>query len=699
MRLPAISILVCIGAASLQAQETETVCAKVQMEIRQEVALARQAFEARLGITNALPSDLTNVQVVLRFADEEGNVVASSLTSDADPSVYFFAKKEVAVGGTVSAPHPSTVAKQTEAFLTWSIIPTLTAANVADGGRDGAMYQIGAELRYTVDGTEKIVEIHPDFIRVKPLPEIQLDYFIPGPVSGDDPLTPIAEPPVPFSLALRARNIGIGTAHQLTIESSPPRIIRNDQGALVQFTINSTRLNDGAVLPGLTVDAGDLDGGAAAMVRWEMRSKLSGTFTQFTADVSHSDELGGALTALLRDPATHLLEGEVLVDLPGRDSVVDLLAWETASGASSALRVYESRLVNPAVSDDLEDAVVPAANIQLSAPVVSGNGGYIISLGGGVPVGGAFCYTRCVDPLAGSRPIKRVVRSDGKVLQSQNVWLTRDYIAGNPPSTSYRLHVFDVLPIGISAVSWRVEFDSAPTNSAPVIGPLASRIVPHGQPLSFDVTASDPDGQITALTLSTRPFGSTFTVSNDGAGNFAWTPGASEGIPQKGDFPLTFVASDGLLTSQRTIVLTVTDGSPIESWKARYWSAGDPDSANSGDADGDGLTNLYEYALDLDPTRSSTHQRPVLTREIVDGKHYLALTVLHRIDDGKLLVETVASSDPGVAVEHWNSVGAGTVVDAAATPPGFTRRRFIDSIALEDSATGRFVRLRIRLLP
>ena len=689
--------LIAVLAWHPSAYAQQTVCAKVQLEIRQEIALARQAFEARLGITNSLPSNLTNVRVVLKFADENGNPVAGSSTTAIDPAVYFFAKQEISAGGTASAPHPPTVAAGTEVTLIWTMIPTLTAANVAGAGANGVIYQIGAQLLYTTGGKDEIVNINPDFIRVKPLPEIQLDYFLPGPVSGDDPLTPIPEPPVPFSLALRARNLGLGTARSLTIESSAPKILRNDQDAPVKFTINSVRLNDAPVRTDLIVSGGDLSSGSSAMVRWEMRSKLSGVFSSFTAELSHSDELGGALTALLRDPATHRLEGEVLVDLPGRDHVVDILAWESASGSNSPLRVYESRNVDPTVTADLSDMVVPVANIQLAAPVVSNAGAYVVSLGAPSPVGGAFAYVRGVDPLSGNRPIKRVVRSDGKVLLGQNAWLTRDYIQGNPPSTAFRLHIFDALPVGIGAVSWRVEFDNAAINHAPVLGALANRIVRHGQPVAFNVTASDPDGQIVALGLATRPYGSEFTVGNDGTGSFAWTPGATEGIPQKGDFPMNFVASDGLLSTQRTVVLTVTDALLIDSWKARWWPPGDSASANGADPDGDGLSNLYEYALDLDPTRSSTAQRPVLTRESINGKHYLALTALYRTDDPSLIVDTVASSAAGAPIEQWTSTAATSVIDTTNTPPGFTHVRFTDSVALEDSSTGRFVRLRVRI--
>jgi hypothetical protein len=114
----------------------------------------------------------------------------------------------------------------------------------------------------------------------------------------------------------------------------------------------------------------------------------------------------------------------------------------------------------------------------------------------------------------------------------------------------------------------------------------------------------------------------------------------------------------------------------------------------------DGLQNLYEYALDLDPTRSSTHQRPMLTQIEQGGKHYLALTAMYRTDDAKLVVDVVGSPDKDVSDSAWTPVSAGSTVDATTTPSGFRRERFQDLVALEDSPTqARFLRLRVRLLP
>jgi hypothetical protein len=92
-------------------------------------------------------------------------------------------------------------AAQKAAFL---IVP---APGAAGESATGAIYYIGATVRYRVGGAEETVEIAPDFITVRPMPQLQLQYFLPGDVYGDDPMTTgVQEPVVPFALGVRVTN-------------------------------------------------------------------------------------------------------------------------------------------------------------------------------------------------------------------------------------------------------------------------------------------------------------------------------------------------------------------------------------------------------------------------------------------------------------------------------------------------------------
>lgn len=58
------------------------------------------------------------------------------------------------------------------------------------------------------------------------------------------------------------------------------------------------------------------------------------------------DEYGGALTPLIEAVNTHLLLGDVILDLPGRDSVRDVLAQD-----GHLIRVYEFQRTDANLAD------------------------------------------------------------------------------------------------------------------------------------------------------------------------------------------------------------------------------------------------------------------------------------------------------------------------------------------------------------
>ncbi|MDZ4183654.1 MAG: hypothetical protein U1D97_01590 [Desulfuromonadales bacterium] len=291
-----------VGPAAFAAGEADSLCAKVKIEIAQELTLERQAFEARMRIHNGLAHlALENVAVTVKFSDEDGAPVAA--TSDPnDTSALFFLRQDSlenisAVDGT------GTVAPSTAAGIRWLIIP---APGAAKGIPQGTLYYVGARLSYTLGGKAEVMEVSPDYIFVKPMPQLVLDYFLPEDVYGDDPFTPEIEFPIPFSLGVRVSNAGQGTARSLKIDSGQPRIVENELGLLIGFAIEGSEVNGRPATKSLKVDFGDIAPGKAGTARWLMTATLSGRFTEFSAEYTHSDELGGRLTSLLSDPVTTL---------------------------------------------------------------------------------------------------------------------------------------------------------------------------------------------------------------------------------------------------------------------------------------------------------------------------------------------------------------------------------------------------------
>lgn len=68
----------------------EPVCAEVKIEIRQELTLERQAFDANMKISNDLDSiPLHDVTIDINFKDEDGNPVLATSDPNATDAKFF----------------------------------------------------------------------------------------------------------------------------------------------------------------------------------------------------------------------------------------------------------------------------------------------------------------------------------------------------------------------------------------------------------------------------------------------------------------------------------------------------------------------------------------------------------------------------------------------------------------------------------
>lgn len=335
MRKFAVGLIMFVSFfASPFALAQETVCARVKIEIKQELTLERQAFDAEMKINNTTDTGfIENVSVVVKVTDEAGTPVAITDNPN-DLTAKFFVRLSskqniAAVDGT------GTVNPKTTSIINWTIIPAPGSAGTSPFGKK---YLVGATLTYKFGGESTILEVSPDVITVKPLPLLTLDYFLTQNVWGDDPLTLAVEPVEPFTLGVRVKNTGHATAKNLKIDSAQPKIVENNQGLLINFSLTGSYVNDAPAQNTLLINFGDIAAGTSKMGRWIMESTLAGKFTEFAAKFSHADELGGALTSILQATNAHFLIRDVRVDLPGRDYVRDFLAHD-----GDVIRVYESR--------------------------------------------------------------------------------------------------------------------------------------------------------------------------------------------------------------------------------------------------------------------------------------------------------------------------------------------------------------------
>jgi hypothetical protein len=520
-----------------------TVCAKVKIEIKQELTLERQAFDAEMKINNTTDTSvIENVSVVVKVTDENGTPVSISDNPN-DLAAKFFVrltgKQNIAnVEGT------GTVSPKTTSVINWLLIPAPGSAGSTPLGKK---YLVGATLKYRFGGDDTVLEVAPDVITVKPLPLLALDYFLTQDVVADDPLTAAIEPTEPFTLGVRVKNNGLAAAKNLKIDSAQPKIIENNQGLLINFTLTGSYVNDAPAQNSLLINFGDIAAGTSTMGRWTMETTLAGKFTEFTARFSHADELGGALTSLVQATNAHFLIRDVRVDLPGRDAVRDFLAQD-----GDVLRVYESDGADALVTDRSAAAtLVPAGGVD-------GRAAYGLSF---APTDG-FVYVRLPDPYEGSKALGAVIRSDAKQLLLENVWLskTRNLEAKR---WEYWVNFFDVNSSG----QYRAEFAAPPVaGQPPVLQFIPDRTVQEGRQVSFLVEASSPQGLALTLTAAPLPAGARFIpqASDSQTPTLAravldWTPG----VGSAGSYVLNYTASDGSLRASRAATIKVESSTAL----------------------------------------------------------------------------------------------------------------------------------------
>ncbi len=686
-------ILFGFGCANLLADT----CAQAKIQIDQDLAFERQAFEARMTITNGLPSTaMTDFQVTVLFMDKNKQPVVATTQANATGAKFYYSLQ-------TPTTLPTSIAGGATQSIAWLIIPSPGAGGSTSAGN---LYLVGANLQYKVNGVAETVALEPDAISVMPMPDVALEYFLPVQVIGDDPhTTNIVEPSEPFALGVRVVNLGAGIARSLTIDSGQPKIVDNLQNLLVRFQINGCQINGQTAQPTLLANFGDVQPQGIGMGLWSMTASLTGRFSEFTATFTHADELGGAVTSLVRYANTYDLIGTVLVDLPGRDSRVDFLGQKRAIGAP--LTIHESDQVEAVdgssgelISQEVVDFTTPS-NVTVDGGQITVNS----------PVAAhSFGYVQKPDIWAGAKVIRSVTRPDGKRLLLQNAWFSKTQSLADPYGWSYFINIFDSFGnesfASSGALYYLVEYATPLVNHAPVLAAMGESILKiggsnrtDGQPgYRFTIRASDADGDPISLHASALPVRARFTAHQDGTGCLDWTPGAN----QAGGYSISFQAFDGKASDNKVLTLTVTAGSAIDSWKKKYFGdETDPNIiGNQADPDADGLSNLLEYALGLDPTKPDVEPTQIAAEEFtVDGvtNTYLTLTYVKRLGDPTLTF-SVLGGNTLKSTEGWSEQNTPVAVSQdEAVPAGFERVKVRDSQPIEGGPERRYLKLEVSI--
>jgi len=158
---------------ALPAGAAAAVCAEVRLEIKQEAALEREAFDARLEITNNFPAyGLENFRVNVIVKDASGQ-----------PADGLFFVKISSRQGVGAVDGTGMVQPASTATVNWLIIPSVGA-----GGTNpiGLKYSVRADISYLLNGVAQSLSTFDDFITVKPQPELRMQYLLPFVTAGQE---------------------------------------------------------------------------------------------------------------------------------------------------------------------------------------------------------------------------------------------------------------------------------------------------------------------------------------------------------------------------------------------------------------------------------------------------------------------------------------------------------------------------------
>jgi hypothetical protein len=438
---------------------TGNICAQVRIELDQRGVISRDAFIAHLGIDNIGPSEpLLNVFADIEITDEQG-IPCNSLFEIRPPLIQ----------GLEGDYGSGLLPAGQSARIEWTIIPSVDAAKTSE-----RLYYVCGALAYEIGGQNMTIPLLPAPITVLPNPSLQVKYFLERDVYSDDPFTAdVVEPAVPFSLGIMVVNNGYGTAKDVSITSSLPKIVDNEKGLLVNFNILGTQVGTQSVKSSLKVDFGSIAPNQTSVARWLMTSSLQGKFIDYHADFTHVDGMGNSRLSLIENVEIHEMEHVVCVDYPKDDKLADFLVNDVPDIENMPDKVYSS-----------DGAVLPVQSIDHAQVIQSGDA-YILTVS---CAGEGWQYIRVANPAAVGMALQSVVRSDGKVIRTpENAWQTHKIIreVGREAYAQDRLHIFDYCSAG--TVTYTLNYSYTDTQS-PVVATVDVQNIPNGQ---FGITVTD----------------------------------------------------------------------------------------------------------------------------------------------------------------------------------------------------------------
>ncbi|MDR0829117.1 MAG: fibronectin type III domain-containing protein, partial [Prevotellaceae bacterium] len=400
-----------------------SVCASVSLQISQKVTMTREAFRGTLNIHNGHESiPMENVTLNLVIKDEQGNV-CNNLFHIETESLQTLTE----VDGTGS------LIANSDGTATILFIPTVNAAPTV-----AKTYSFGGTLSYLdpFSGETVTADLFPVGLEVQPSPFLHLYYFMQRDLFADDPMTENIEPSIAANLGVMVQNKGYGIAKNLSIESAQPKILDNEKGLAVNFSIIGSELDGTERQLGLTgINFGNINGQSTKVGHWWFTGSLLGHFTSYESHVRHLDSRGNPDLSLVDTVEIHELTRFITAYGNLDDNMPDFLVNDVADAHDYPDAIYFSNATrtNVNLADTAYcDGIVQPNDLEINLAVK--------------PKSIGWNYAQLDDPGYGKYRLIRAVREDNQEIPLTNVWQTYCTMPDSrEPVYENKLHFVDTL--------------------------------------------------------------------------------------------------------------------------------------------------------------------------------------------------------------------------------------------------------------
>ncbi len=411
------------------------------VQFSQNMTMTREAFIGTFIVYNNEPSATTDIGLDLTVKDELGidhtNLFEITVTS---------------MDGIDAIDGTGTMSAASNGMVKIQFIPTRGAAPTVP-----VDYYFGGNFTFTDPQTSvsHTMHLYPTKITVHPSPDLHLDYFVSPVLYGDNPLTPnVIEPSVPAELAVRIKNVGVGTAKNVMIETAEPVIVNNIQNLLIEINHIGTYVDGEGVQLGLhNIDFGNIESGQQKTGEWLFTSSLLARLVSGNVHLVHNDLYDNPRLSLVSHVGIHELTHPIYAsntraggahdflvnDIPDENNYPDSIFF--SNGGKTSVGVAENIGFDKYVT--AHDTIV---TLTVSHPRVGWN------------------YGETADPGRNRYELVSCVRNnDSKEIPLGNVWQEAMLVPGSGDTEyDYKLRIVDTVS-AVQTVTYTLVFVGDPT--------------------------------------------------------------------------------------------------------------------------------------------------------------------------------------------------------------------------------------------